>query len=234
VPPPSVPFTRTLAVGCSDAVDVIGVKRAISRAGFWQWQEFDDKYSASFASLGVKKFQAAKRLAADGVYGKATHDKLRATRREGHAAEWAFDDTAISLMRQYDSALQKARAMLAFARGFDGPYGYGAEHDMTFKDDDIHDAFDCSSSTSFLLWKFNLLGSSHAQVSDWFERWGLMGRGKYITIHANDDHVWVEFTLPEGYFRFDTSPHGDGERGPRVRTRVRSDRGFVHRHAKGT
>jgi hypothetical protein len=69
-------------------------------------------------------------------------------------------------------------------------------------------------------------------VSSWFETWGEAGRGKYITIHANYEHVWMEFSLPEGYFRFDTSPHGDGGSGPRVRTRERSDYNFVHRHPK--
>lgn len=132
-----------------------------------------------------------------------------------------------------DPALVKARQMLAFAKTFDGPYVYGAEHDGSFYDDNVHGAFDCSSSTSLLMHKFGLLGSTHSQVSDWFERWGNPGRGKYVTVHANDEHVWVEFNLPEGYYRFDTSPHGCGERGPRVRTCRRFDSTFVHRHPAG-
>jgi hypothetical protein len=110
---------------------------------------------------------------------------------------------------------------------------YGGEHDWTFKDDDVRDGFDCSSSTSFLFHMFGLLGSTRAQVSGWFETWGQHGRGEYVTVHANDEHVWVEFNLPEGYFRFDTSPHGDGVRGPRVRTSRRFDSTFVHRHPAG-
>lgn len=132
-----------------------------------------------------------------------------------------------------DLALAKARAMLSYCRKFTGPYGYGSEHDSTLADDNLDGAFDCSSSTSKLLYQFGLLGSDRAQVSGWFERWGEAGRGRYVTVHANDDHVWVEFTLPEGYCRFDTSPHGDGPRGARVRTRRRFDSTFVHRHPKG-
>lgn len=133
-----------------------------------------------------------------------------------------------------DPALDKARAMLKFARTFAGPYVYGGEHDGTLADDDpVHGHFDCSSSTSLLLWKFSLLAGNVAQVSTFFESWGLPGRGKYVTVHANGDHVWIEFDLPEGYFRFDTSPHGDGENGPRVRTLRRSDAGFIHRHPAG-
>lgn len=129
-----------------------------------------------------------------------------------------------------DPALEKARKMLTYARTFDGPYVYGGEHDGSFNDDNVHGDFDCSSSTSLLLHKFDLLGSTHSQVSGWFESWGKPGRGEYVTVHANDEHVWVEFDLPEGYFRFDTSPHGDGPRGPRVRTSRRFDSTFAHRH----
>ena len=81
-----------------------------------------------------------------------------------------------------------------------------------------------------------MLGSNRAQVSGWFENWGDPGRGKYMTIHAIDDHVWIEFNLPElpdAYSRFDTSPHGWGPHGPRVRPNRRSDSRFVHRHFKG-
>lgn len=136
------------------------------------------------------------------------------------------------------AALQQTRELLAYCYQFKGPYVYGGEHDASFADDDPSDAFDCSSSVSFVLKKFKMLGAKRAQVSSWFEKWGLDGRGKYMTVHANGDHVWIEFNLPDdghkyhGYYRFDTSPHGDGGRGPRVRRRVRSTAGFKHRHKK--
>lgn len=134
---------------------------------------------------------------------------------------------------QTDVALEKVKKILADAKRFTGPYQYGAEHDLTFNDDDFKDPFDCSSSCSYLLHRHDLLGSKHAQVSDWFERWGQPGRGKYLTVHANDEHVWIEFLLPDGYRRFDTSPHACGERGPRVRSCRRFDSSFVHRHPPG-
>lgn len=241
---PVVPYVRTLyppytAKGpVPGGDDVIAVKRAISRAGFYPWKKFDNFYDKIFAENGVKAFQKKVGLPATGIYGKATHEKLRNTRSKGNKSEWAFDATAIKLMndaaekKENKDSLEKAREILAFCRKFDGTYVYGGEHDASFLDDDPHDGFDCSSSVSYVLWKYGLLGSSRAQVSSWFESWGESGRGKYITVHANDDHVWMEFDLPEGYFRFDTSPHGDGPRGPRVRTKPRFDSGFVHRHPK--
>lgn len=245
---PDVPFPRALYPPSHDKgpvddyQDVIAVKRAISRAGYWPWQEFDDTYSESFAMDGVRKFQQRYGLSATGNYGEPTHTKLCETRRRDSPTEWAFDRASIIMMenahdainmKPENKALTKARAMLAYCKLFDGPYSYGGQHDRSFRDDDPHDAFDCSSSTSFVLWKFNLLGSSTAQVSSWFFKWGLAGRGKYVTIHAAWDHVWMEFTLPEGWYRFDTSPYGMGSHGPRVRTTRRPDSRFVHRHPSG-
>jgi hypothetical protein len=242
---PVVPFMRTLyppyatkgPVPGGD--DVIAVKRAISRAGCFPWRKYDNAYNDKFAREGIKTFQKGVGLPASGIYGKATHDKLRNTRATFKPKEWAFDPFSIKLIENAIAKekalipLEKARKMLQFCRGFEGPYIYGSQHDGSFLNDDRTDGFDCSSSTSYLFWKFSLLGSSYPQVSSWFETWGKSGRGKYITVHANGDHVWTEFSLPEGYFRFDTSPHGDGPRGPRVRTRRRFDSGFVHRHPEG-
>lgn len=242
---PVVPFMRTLYPPDSPrgpipgGDDVIAVKRAIARAGFYPWRRFNNSYNTEFSTKGVKSFQKSVGLPATGVYNKATHDKLRNTRRKTDKTQWAFDPFSIKLIENAIAEkkalipLEKARKMLAFCREFDGSYIYGSQHDGTFLNDNPHDGYDCSSSTSYVLWKFGLLGSTHAQVSSWFETWGESGRGRYLTIHANADHVWMEFDLPEGYFRFDTSPHGDGARGPRVRTGLRIDSGFVHRHPKG-
>jgi hypothetical protein len=132
-----------------------------------------------------------------------------------------------------DPALVKARALLAQCRRFDGPYVYGGGHGGTLATTTVHEGLDCSSSTSKALDLVGLMVGPVAQVSTWFESYGAAGRGKYLTIHASGDHVWTEFTLPEGWFRFDTSPWGDGANGPRVRTGRRGTAGFVERHPVG-
>lgn len=129
--------------------------------------------------------------------------------------------------------LDKARELLKWAKGFTGPYDFGGGHGVPLSTLNRAMGLDCSSSTSLLFWQFDMLGQQYAMVSGQFEKWGRYGRGKYVTVHANAEHVWVEFALPEGWWRLDTSPHGDGERGPRVRTGRRSDRRFVHRHPAG-
>lgn len=248
MPPPSVPFPRALYPASNvkgpvtDNDDIVAVKRAVSRAGFFPWNKFDDTYSETFAMEGVKKFQQNNNLTATGYYGKATHDKLVATRCKGKPDEWAFDAIAIRMMEQakqeltaanQNIPLAKARKLLATCEQFTGSYLWGGGHDSYLADDKFSDRGDCSWSTSYALWLNNLLGVNQAQVSTWFMRYGLEGRGKYVTIHATYDHVWIEFSLPEGYRRFDTSPKGDGVSGPRVRTRVRDDARFTHRHPSG-
>lgn len=120
--------------------------------------------------------------------------------------------------------------MLSDARRFTGHYFFGGGHGRKASTIEYADNLDCSSSTSALLEHFDLLESEWVQVSGWFRSWAIPGYGRYVTVHANGEHVWIEFDLPEGYFRFDTSPHGDGPSGPRVRTVRRFDSTFSHRH----
>jgi Putative peptidoglycan binding domain len=87
----------------SDGDDVVGVKRAISRAGFFEWQEFDDAYNEAIADA-VERFQRARGLDPTGAYGSATHSKLRAANvpsGKPQAGEDAFDDRGAALYRQY-------------------------------------------------------------------------------------------------------------------------------------
>jgi hypothetical protein len=86
--------------------DVIAVKRAISRAGFWKWQEFSDDYTNAFAhgddenGNGVAGYQRSVGLDGTGTYGKNTHEKLRKAKvpKGGqHAGDDVFDGTACEL-----------------------------------------------------------------------------------------------------------------------------------------
>ena len=115
---PAVPFPRPLYPPSHekgpvpDDVDCVAVKRAISRAGFFPWQDFDDSYNENFAMKGVKPFQQANGLTASGNYGEETHNKLRNTRRKGSKTDWAFDQLSISLMQQAAKPTPKPRPVL--------------------------------------------------------------------------------------------------------------------------
>ncbi len=240
----SIPFVRPLYPPSSPrksegGQDVVAVKRAVSRAGYWLWQPFDDRYSEAF-SLAVKKLRVEHGLKASQTYDEKTQAVLAELPVPEHPGEKPFDMVALQLLaeeekrREKPPAQQKAEELLAYCKLFDGPYAWGGEHDGSLVDDDPHDGYDCSSSVSSALAHAGLLGSSIAHVSGWFKSWGERGRGQYVTVHAADDHVWMDFTIPgRAWQRFDTSPHGDGSPGPRVRTRLRDTSRFVQRHPRG-
>ena len=220
--------------------DVEAHKRAASRAHFWPWQPFDDFYNEAFSDEAVKAIQKAGGIEQTGFWGRPTQNYLANLKAVDHPGEYAYDSTAIRLLKkeqrkdEKSPEQQKAEALLAYCKLFDGPYVWGGEHDGTVIGDSPHAGYDCSSSTSSALAKVGLLGDSRAHVSGWFETWGVRGAGKYVTVHAAGDHVWIEFTIPgKPWCRFDTSPHGCGTTGPRVRTCMRDASRFVSRHPPG-
>ena len=101
------------------------------------------------------------------------------------------------------------------------PYRYGGGHTSSFLDT----AYDCSGSVSYALHGGGLLAKPLDSSS--FMRWGLRGKGAWITVYTNPVHA---FAVIAG-LRFDTS--GPGSRGPRWRTGTRVYRGFVARHPEG-
>jgi hypothetical protein len=97
---------------------------------------------------------------------------------------------------------------------------------------------DCSSSTSIVLHEADLMGGvSGPQVSDWFLKWGLPGRGKEMTVwvkpgSGDNGHVFVEF-YGRTAKHFNTSQGYRGQ-GPRMRTSAPFTSGFIPRHAANT
>ena len=65
------------------------------------------------------------------------------------------------------------------------PYIYGGGHASFHAD-----GYDCSGSVSYALAAAGLVSSP--MVSGDFENWGDPGPGKWITIYANADHVWMD------------------------------------------
>lgn len=73
------------------------------------------------------------------------------------------------------------------------PYIWGGGHGSFHAD-----GYDCSGSVSYALAAAGLL--SAPMTSGSFESWGDPGPGKWVTIYANADHVWMEVAG----WRFDT------------------------------
>ena len=102
------------------------------------------------------------------------------------------------------------------------PYRWGGGH-RGWRDS----GYDCSGAVSYVLHAAGLLGPP--LDSRGFMRYGRPGLGRWVSIYANRGHV---FMVIAG-LRFDTSPYGSGERGPRWRGSGRPAAGFKVRHPAG-
>ncbi len=100
------------------------------------------------------------------------------------------------------------------------PYLWGGGHGKW-----LDEGYDCSGSVSFALAAAGLLSGPLA--SGPLMGWGEAGRGKWVTIYANQGHVFMEVAG----IRFDTS--GQRVTGSRWQNAMRSTGGFVARHPPG-
>jgi cell wall-associated NlpC family hydrolase len=110
------------------------------------------------------------------------------------------------------------------------PYLYGGGHGLAL--DQIAPAYDCSSSVEHLLYGGRLLPVTYDAASGSLESFGLPGPGRWVTIYASADHV---FMYVAG-LRWDThnaAGAGDGSTGIGWHPLVRSAAGFVARHPVG-
>ena len=103
------------------------------------------------------------------------------------------------------------------------PYVWGGGHKR------LEDrGYDCSGAVSYVLNYAGVLRG--CGTSDAFRRYGLAGRGEWITIYAKDGHTFLEIAG----LRFDTGSHGnDRSSGPHWTLKERSLSGFRARHPSG-
>jgi hypothetical protein len=110
------------------------------------------------------------------------------------------------------------------------PYLYGGGHGLAL--DQVAPAYDCSSSVEHLLYGARLLPLTYGAASGELESFGLPGPGRWVTIYANADHV---FMYVAG-LRWDTHNAAgpqDGSAGIGWHPLVRSSDGFIARHPAG-
>ena len=102
------------------------------------------------------------------------------------------------------------------------PYIYGGGHG-SFK----AKGYDCSGAVSYVLNAAGLLESP--MPSGPLMRWGLPGKGSWITVYSNPGHAYAVIAG----LRWDTSSMGTGGNGPRWRATKRSPKGFAVRTYTG-
>ncbi len=110
------------------------------------------------------------------------------------------------------------------------PYLYGGGHGLPLSES--APAYDCSSSVEHLLYGGGLLPVDYDAPSGTLESFGAPGPGRWVTIYASADHV---FMYVAG-LRWDThnaAGPGDGSTGIGWHPLIRSSAGFVVRHPVG-
>ncbi len=102
------------------------------------------------------------------------------------------------------------------------PYVWGGGHASWFTR-----GYDCSGAVGYALHGADLLEVT--MVSGQLARWGDAGVGRWITVYANADHVFMAVAG----LRFDTRDAPLGVTGPRWHRASADPRGFVARHPAG-
>ena len=110
------------------------------------------------------------------------------------------------------------------------PYEVGGSHGLALSQ--IGPTYDCSSSVEHLLYGAQLLPVTYDAASGTLESFGAPGPGRWVTLYANPDHV---FMYVAG-LRWDThnaAGPADGSAGIGWHPLIRSSGGFVARHPVG-
>jgi hypothetical protein len=129
------------------------------------------------------------------------------------------------------SAPAAVRAIIAAGNQIAGrPYLYGGAHGLPLNI--VAPYYDCSSSVSHLLWGGGLLSADQDMVSSQYASWGLPGPGRWVTIYANADHVYM-YVAGLRWDTWNAAGLDDGSDGIGWHPLVRSDQGFVARHPAG-
>ncbi len=121
------------------------------------------------------------------------------------------------------NAPPRVKAAIAAANQIAGrPYVWGGGHlSWTSR------GYDCSGAVGFSLHGGGLLETT--MVSGQLAYWGLGGTGRWITVYANAEHVYM---IIAG-LRFDTRDDLPGVSGPRWHPERVEPRGFAVRHPTG-
>jgi cell wall-associated NlpC family hydrolase len=117
-------------------------------------------------------------------------------------------------------AVKRAIAAANQLRG--RPYAWGGGH-ASF----LSHGYDCSGAVSYVLHAAGLLDQT--MVSGQLAYWGENGLGRWITVYANDEHVFIVIAG----LRFDTRDDPPGVNGPRWHRAKVDPRGFATRHLAG-
>ncbi|WP_461784904.1 hypothetical protein [Prosthecobacter sp.] len=202
-----------------------------SAAGYYAAPQAQAAYAqqqaANAQAWAAYHAQQANAQAWSNYYAQQADAKQAAAQRAAAARPSVGGNSQIRFDGRFASLGQTAPQALQFAVYAantlqNKPYVLGGGH-RNIEDS----AYDCSSSTSYILIKAGLL--NRCLSSKEFANYGQAGEGRFITIWVKPgEHVFMTVCG----LRMDTSGQVTGE-GPRWRTKGRSYAGFSPRHPVG-
>ncbi len=202
-----------------------------SAAGYYAAPQAQAAYAqqqaANAQAWAAYHAQQANAQAWSNYYAQQADAKQAAAQRAAAARPSVGGNSQIRFDGRFASLGQTAPQALQFAVYAantlqNKPYVLGGGH-RNIEDS----AYDCSSSTSYILIKAGLL--NRCLSSKEFANYGQAGEGRFITIWVKPgEHVFMTICG----LRMDTSGQVTGE-GPRWRTKGRSYAGFSPRHPVG-
>jgi hypothetical protein len=110
------------------------------------------------------------------------------------------------------------------------PYLYGGGHGLPLSE--VAPSYDCSSSVEHLLYGARVLPVTYDAPSGSLEAFGAPGPGRWVTLFANVDHVFM-YVAGMRWDTHDAAGPGDGGAGIGWHPLIRSATGFVARHPEG-
>ena len=130
-------------------------------------------------------------------------------------------------LRVYRAAQELARQ--------DRAYRLGGGHFKPLPSVGPRDPLDCSASASLILLRAGLFEPGPAWNSARLaEAWGEPDEGRYVTVWANEEHVWIEFKLDADHGeRFDPTPSRLTPNNGWMPTKPGPTRDFLPRHWPG-
>ena len=173
------------------------------------------------ATLGTAAALAAPGAAAEAVpWGYSCTPPGEAPRTSETCGATLVDGRAVPP----PGAPPRVKAVIAAAnRLVHKPYVWGGGH-LVWWD---RRGYDCSGAVGYALHGGGMLGTT--MVSGQLAHWGLRGLGRWITVYANAEHVYM---IVAG-LRFDTRDDPPGVSGPRWHPARVDPRKFAARHPIG-
>ena len=144
--------------------------------------------------------------------------------------------TTSSSTPQTDSKAERAYSAAARMTAKKWPYVYGGGHASCGSPSG--GGFDCSAAVAAVLAAAGLgfeRGQGVPASGEMATSWGKPGKGKYLTMYANAEHVFLVFSIPgKRYKHFGTGDWGKGWRGAGFNPNPHPTANFTARHWPGT